>query len=98
MMSLVGLTDDYAHDGRVLIEVDDRRRGPGDVAAASGRHFGRLASTYKEINAPMGTLGMKTLPRISTDRDPGQRHDVYRILDAQLKAIHRATQPDRRQT
>jgi hypothetical protein len=60
LMSLVGLTDDYAHDGRVLIEV----MTDGVVPATLQQHraiFGQLASTYKAINAPLGTLGMKTL-------------------------------------
>lgn len=59
-MSLVGLTDDYTHDGRVLIEV----MKVGAIPATLQQHqqtFTRLAGMYKAINAPLGTLGMRTL-------------------------------------
>jgi hypothetical protein len=65
IMSLVGLTDDYTHDGRVLIEV----MTDGAVPATLQQHgatFGRLASVYKAINAPLGTLGMTTLQSTTT--------------------------------
>jgi hypothetical protein len=65
LLSLVGLTDDYTHDGRVLIEM----MTDGAVPATLQQHratFGRLASTYKAINAPLGTLGMKTLQSTTT--------------------------------
>jgi len=64
IMSLAGLTDDYAHDGRVLIEI----MTDGAVPATLQQHratFGRLAGVYKEINAPLGTLGMKTLQGVT---------------------------------
>src|SRR5262249_30355443 len=56
LISLAGLTDDYTHDGRVLIEI----MTAGAVPPALQQHratFGRLASAYKSINAPLGTLG-----------------------------------------
>jgi hypothetical protein len=84
MMSLVGLTDDYTHDGRVLIEV----MTDGAIPATLQQHratFGRLASTYKEINAPMGTLGMKTLQ--STTAAIQGNDTTYIGYFAQLKAL-----------
>jgi hypothetical protein len=65
MMSLTGLTDDYAHDGRVLIEV----MTDGAVPATLQQHratFGQLASVYKAINAPLGPVGMKSLQDATT--------------------------------
>jgi hypothetical protein len=58
-MGLVGLKDDYAHDGRVLFEVLN------DNAVLQGRQgdrnvIARLAEAYKDINAPVGRLGRKT--------------------------------------
>jgi hypothetical protein len=63
-LALAGLTDDYAHDGRVVFEVLDDEA----VARTLREHEGLLsvlASAYKAINAPVGTLGLKTL-QIST--------------------------------
>jgi hypothetical protein len=54
LMHLTGLTDDYAHDGRVLIEALDEALPQRDTFAA-------LASAYKAINAPLGPLGRRTL-------------------------------------
>jgi len=65
IMSLAGLTDDYAHDGRVLFEVLKREALP-DSLRDNQDLLSRLASTYKKINAPVGTLGLKTLTGIST--------------------------------
>jgi hypothetical protein len=84
MMSLVGLTDDYAHDGRVLIEV----MTDGAVPATLQQHratFGMLASTYKAINAPLGTLGMKTLQNTTAAIQGDDA--TYIGYFAQLKAL-----------
>jgi hypothetical protein len=84
MMSLAGLTDDYTHDGRVLIEI----MTDGAVPTALQQHratFGTLASTYKAINAPLGTLGMKTLQNTTAAI---QGNDATYIgYFAQLKAL-----------
>jgi hypothetical protein len=60
LLSLAGLSDDYAHDGRVLFEVLQ------DAALPSGllQHrttLERLARAYKAINAPRGSLGRVSL-------------------------------------
>ena len=84
MMSLVGLTDDYTHDGRLLIEI----MTDGAVPATLQQHratFGRLASTFKAINAPLGTLGMKTLQN-TTAAIQGNAA-TYIGYFAQLKAL-----------
>jgi len=84
LMSLAGLTDSYAHDGRVLIEI----MTDGAVPATLQQHrvqFGRLAATYKAINAPLGTLGMKTLQKI-TAAIKGNDTTYIGYL-AQLKAL-----------
>lgn len=59
IMALVGLKDDYQHDGRVLFEVLN------DNAVLQGKQgnrtvIERLAEAYKDINAPVGRLGRKT--------------------------------------
>lgn len=84
IMALTGLKDDYAHDGRVLLEVLDDNALPG----ALGRHRGtveRLGEAYKAINAPVGQLGRKIFP-ISTAALKGD-DDSYNMLEAQLNRI-----------
>ena len=84
IMSLAGLTDDYAHDGRVVIEI----MTDGAVPAPLQQHramFGQLADTYKKINAPLGTLGMKTMQGVTKAI---QGNDTtYIDYVAQLKAL-----------
>jgi hypothetical protein len=65
VLSLAGLTDDYAHDGRVLFEVLEGAAVPRAVREHEAT-LSRLASAFKSINAPVGELGRKTL-KLSTD-------------------------------
>jgi len=84
IMGLVGLKDDYEHDGRVLFEVLE------DNAVLKGQQgdrnlIARLAQAYKDINAPVGQLGRKTFA-ISTAALTGD-DSTYRILEAQLTRL-----------
>jgi hypothetical protein len=84
IMGLVGLKDDYEHDGRVLFEVLE------DNAVLKGKQgdrnlIARLAQAYKDINAPVGQLGRKTFA-ISTAALNGD-DSTYRILEAQLTRL-----------
>jgi hypothetical protein len=84
MIGLAGLTDDYVHDGRMLIE----NMTDGAVPATLHRHraiFRTLASTYKAINAPLGTLGVQTLKK-ATEAIQGD-DAAYIRFQAQLKAL-----------
>jgi hypothetical protein len=65
IMSLARLKDDYTHDGRVLFEVLTREALP-DSLRDNQDLLARLAAAYKQINAPLGKLGLKTLTGIST--------------------------------
>jgi len=60
MLSLAGLKDDYAHDGRVLFEMLDSEALPSRLRDDS-KTLSRLASAYKAINAPRGALGRQSL-------------------------------------
>jgi hypothetical protein len=60
MLALLGLKDSYVHDGRVLAEK------LFDQALPSGLRRGRenfieLAKTYKQLNAPLGSVGRHSL-------------------------------------
>ncbi len=60
MLALVGLTDSYIHDGRVLVEKLDHSALP----EALRRHreaFVELAAVYKQLNAPLGSVGVNSL-------------------------------------
>lgn len=64
MMAVLGLKDDYAHEGRVLIEVLADSALP-DSLRDSRAIFVKLARVLKQIDAPVGDLGLTTL-RVST--------------------------------
>ena len=64
VLALLGLHDDYKHDGRVLFEALDRSALPESLRS----HFDTLLSLgriYKRINAPFGDLGLMSL-KVST--------------------------------
>ena len=60
IMALVGLQDDYVHDGRVLFEAVKPSALPASLNAHSETLL-QLARVYKQINAPIGQLGRDSL-------------------------------------
>jgi hypothetical protein len=58
-MALLGLKDDYRHEGRVLAEVLDPRALPGSLGDVNG--YVRLSQVYEQINAPVGQFGRASL-------------------------------------
>jgi hypothetical protein len=60
IMALVGLTDDYVHDGRVLVENLEQQALP-DALKDSGPNYVNLAQAYKQINATKGSVGVNSL-------------------------------------
>src|SRR5262249_15494745 len=73
MLALLGLEDDYAHDGRVIVEQLDPEYLPEPLRTnPSGRGYQRLALIYKQLNAPFGELSMAsieyTTAQIQTDK------------------------------
>jgi hypothetical protein len=87
MMELLGLRDDYQHDGRVLFELLDPH-----VLPAAVRHnldaLITLAQIYKQLNAPVGALGLTTL-QISTQalESNSSGDTTYTQLENQLISI-----------
>ena len=86
VLALLGLRDDYSHDGRVLFEA----LNPSALPDAVRDHFNsllQLGRAYKQINAPFGELAQKTL-KISTaalvSNAPGDA--VYTTLESKLEA------------
>jgi hypothetical protein len=60
MMYLTGLTDDYQHDGRVVLELLDPEILTKTLHAHSDTLL-QLGQIYKQINAPFGELAKSTL-------------------------------------
>jgi hypothetical protein len=58
MMALLGLHDDYAHQGRVLTELMDPAQMPQSFAASD---YARLAGVYTQLESPVGPFGLDTL-------------------------------------
>ena len=83
-LALLGLKDDYLHQGRVLVEVLDRHalpRGFGDVAA-----YARLAQVFEQVNAPVGQFGRATLKASTAALEGGtsQNDSVFTTTTARL--------------
>ena len=85
ILSLAGLKDDYPHDGRVLFEALDDEAVPASLRDYRDT-LSALAEAYKQINAPRGTLGARTLTGISTTALEGN-DATYASLEARLDAI-----------
>jgi len=60
LMALLGLKDDYVHDGRVLAEWLESSALPQGIKQRQ-EDFIELAEDYKQLNAPLGKLGRKSL-------------------------------------
>jgi hypothetical protein len=86
MMYLLGLKDDYRHDGRVILEMVD----PNTLSSTLHAHeetLRRLGQIYKQINAPFGALAQSTLTvsnfAILSDSDGDS---VYNSLEGKIAA------------
>ena len=86
MMYLLGLKDDYQHDGRVIMEMVDPNVLPASLHAHTETLL-RLGQIYKQINAPFGTLAQSTLIvsnfAIQSESDGDA---VYASLEAKIAA------------
>jgi arylsulfatase A-like enzyme len=60
MLALLGLKDSYIHDGRVLAEKIDEHALPHSLRDR-GQKFIELATLYKQLNAPLGSVGRDSL-------------------------------------
>jgi arylsulfatase A-like enzyme len=79
MMALLGLKDDYGHDGRVLAEWVEQRALPSGIRQRQ-ENFVELAAIYKQLNAPLGDLGMASL--VYANRSVTSNDQIYaRYLD-----------------
>jgi hypothetical protein len=86
MLVLAGLKDDYTHDGRALVEELNTDVLPPGLS--NEQAFIDLSAAYKQINAPVGQLGLDSLT-VSTaaieSNDP--RDKTYHDLEKHLTQI-----------
>jgi hypothetical protein len=86
MLDLVGLTDDYGHDGRLLTPDLDGFAIPAAVKKFGG--FAKVAVAYKQLNAPFGTFGMDILKASSTALASNAPSDsAYTSIEGQITSL-----------
>lgn len=87
MMELLGLKDDYSHDGRVLFEVIADSALPA-VIQQNRVFFTQLAQVYKQINAPVGAFGLATLQISTVALESNSSNDsTYTSLENLLQSL-----------
>jgi arylsulfatase A-like enzyme len=84
MLTLLGLKDDYPHDGRALVEKFEGWAQPSAVKKSD--NFVALARALKQITAPVGPLGLATLHASTVALESGNAGDdsVYTSIENQL--------------
>lgn len=86
MLSLVGLKDDYVHDGRVVSEILQGYAIPSAVKQSTS--FAPLAQTYKQLNASFGAFAMATLKastKALASNDDGDA--TYLKIEGQIQSL-----------
>ncbi len=86
MLNLVGLKDDYVHDGRVISEITQGYALP--KAAKQSTSFISLAQIYKQLNAPFGAFAMATLKastKALASNDAGDA--TYNNIEGQIQSL-----------
>jgi hypothetical protein len=86
ILNLVGLKDDYVHDGRVIAEIVEGNALPRAVKRSPG--FIALARIYKQLNAPFGQFAMATLKastKALASNDPGDA--TYTSSEGQIQSL-----------
>jgi hypothetical protein len=87
MLSLLGLHDEYQHEGRVLSEELSSWALPRSVGEGR-QQFEALAAALKQINAPFGQLGKDTLAISTVALNGNDANDAtYTQLEKQLTNI-----------
>jgi hypothetical protein len=87
MLLLLGLQDDYASDGRALVEPLYDWAVPQTVRAHRETLL-RLAATYKQLNAAVGQFGLASLVVSTTALKSNSAGDAtYTNLEDQLAAL-----------
>jgi hypothetical protein len=85
MLELLGLKDDYVHDGRVLIEALTTKATPQSLIAHR-ETVRRLSDVYEQLNAPFGEFGLDTLTA-STKGIVSTDESVYNSFETAIQNL-----------
>ncbi|HEY0438080.1 MAG TPA: hypothetical protein VGC92_15680 [Phenylobacterium sp.] len=87
MLSLLGLQDDYVHDGRVVTDPLFAWAIP-QTLRAHGETLSRLGDTYKQLNAPFGVFALNVL-KVSTRAlaSNAAGDATYTNLESQIQSL-----------
>jgi len=88
MLTLLGLQDDYLHDGRVLLEPLAASAVPQSLRAHRETLL-RLGTVYKQLTAPFGQFGMDTLVASTNAVKSGSTTDDsrYTTIETQIGTL-----------
>src|SRR2546421_9878131 len=88
MLMLLGLKDDYSHDGRALVE--DLTGWAQPLAVKKSSSFVSLSQMYKQIDACVGQLGLASLAVSTKALESGNSsyYSTYTKLENQLISIN----------
>jgi hypothetical protein len=85
-LALLGLKDDYQHEGRVLAEKLTGWAQPS--AVKKGGNFVALAQVLKQINAPVGPLALATLHASTVALESNEPSDTkFTTIETQLDSF-----------
>jgi hypothetical protein len=87
MLDLVGLKDDYGHDGRLLTPDLIGFAIPAAVLRSGG--FAKVADAYKQLNAPFGSFAMDILKASTKALASGSSSDdsTYTSIESQVQSL-----------
>ena len=85
MMSLLGLVDDYRHDGRVLVEALDKHVIPQTLFEHRNT-TNQLGAIYEQLNAPFGRFGTDSLAA-STRALTSTDDNVYNSVETSIQDL-----------
>jgi len=85
MLDLLGLKDDYEHDGRVLVEALDKKALPNGLFEHQKTTL-ELGAIYEQLNAPFGKFGMDTLTA-STRAIGSSDESVYNSIETSIQDL-----------
>jgi predicted transcriptional regulator len=85
MLSLLGLTDDYVHDGRTVTQVLDPGAVPATLQTSDAVALGDM---LKRIDAPFGQFAMDTLKASTVALASDTNHDNrYTTLEKSIAQV-----------
>jgi hypothetical protein len=87
MLALLGLKDDYQHEGRALTEKFTGWARP--FAAKKSGNFVALAQILKQISAPLGPLGVASIHASTVAMESGDANNdtTYTSIEGQLASF-----------